>query len=156
MAPKAKRRAPVNIIEDARVRAQRFSDKATLLSKALDEAQSVLQSLPGKVEVRIPTDVNDLQLSFSRYHSQWYLYILTTNGNTTEYQQVGQSPVEHKIIAARFLPDLYQALCDNLARNEDAIEEGLAKLSTLAFLDANHTTRSLIDEQEVDDEDIAI
>jgi hypothetical protein len=124
------------VLEQLKEQSRLYSQKATLLSNMLEQAEQFLRQMPGKVPVQTQTDHSECELAFAKTGGDWRLVLIEfVNGSEAKGNTVTQGTILQKAEAARLLPELYQLLISKLTDGQEAIESGLRSLKELPFLD---------------------
>ena len=109
--------------------AERFAHKATQLSNRLAYAVDFLNSLEGKIDVRV-TD-GYAALSFERQPGgEWFLLYSTPDA----CYELTQASILLKAKAAKLLPKLFDKLMQESELRLAAVEEALEALNEIPFL----------------------
>ncbi|QDT76014.1 hypothetical protein [Lacipirellula limnantheis] len=118
-----------------REQSQRFSEKATLLSDLLIQAEDFLAAMPGKIEVSTDAQHDEYQLSLDRVGKLWKLHIRHWGGEDKSLVEVVRAPISLKAEAAKRLPELFDRLVEHIYSKNERVDEALKSLATLSFLD---------------------
>ncbi|QEG37162.1 hypothetical protein [Bythopirellula goksoeyrii] len=143
----------VELLERLNAKAQSYSTKATLLSNALVEAEEFLQHLSGKIEVSVPMDSENTSLSFGRFGSNWCLLMDWQDDEGNERSDpITQLSLDMKALAAEHLGKLYAELQKHFDELETRLDDSLASLRELPFLDLDELAENCDQDIDFDEE----
>lgn len=131
-----KRPASKPMLETLRERSALFSERATLLSNLLIQAEEFFNEMPGKIEVETEIrEDDDVRLSLARVGKGWKLLLEHWEGTDSTSYEVIKAPIGIKAEAAKRLPELFRALMNHIGRQQDTVDDALQALTELPFLD---------------------
>lgn len=123
------------VLEELEEQSRLYSQKATLLSNLLEQAEQFLREMPGKVAIQTGLPHRDFDLAFIKMGGDWRLVFVEYEGETPKLVPVVQATILQKAEAAKLLPELYGLLVDKLTEGQAEIDRGLESLKDLPFLD---------------------
>jgi hypothetical protein len=119
-----------------------YSQKATLLSKLLEQAEQFLRQMPGKIAIRTESSNSSYDLGFAKEGGIWRLELwrFEDDGMNSKIIPVTQANILQKATAATLLPELYERLKSTFTQGQAEIDRGLESLKDLPFLDFDEFT----------------
>lgn len=125
------------VLDELNKQSQVYSEKATLLSNLLEQAEQFFREMPGKVAIQTYREHCDQELGFVKMGGEWRLVLIEFEEGKPKLVPVTQSTILQKALAATLLPDLYQQLIEKLCEGQSEIDRGLQQLKELPFLDVS-------------------